>query len=117
MSGIASVLNSSPASGGAHGAFGGHRAPPGRDFGSILNSQLQPASQSTTGSASDVQLLQALSQASNLIGKTITYSKPGTDVTAKASCNRCASKRKDQSRGQREFHFARPRSKFKFLNL
>jgi hypothetical protein len=40
-------------------------------------------SSSGTAATGDAQLLQALSQGSNLIGKTVTYSKNGGEVTAK----------------------------------
>jgi hypothetical protein len=77
ISGISSF--SSPLRGtGSSAARGGANGP---SFEAILNSRLQ--SSSGTAATGDVQLLQALSQGSNLIGKTVSYSKNGGEVTAK----------------------------------
>lgn len=50
-------------------------------FGKILDAQMK--NPSAVSGATDIQLLQALSQGSNLIGKSVVYSKNGNDLTAK----------------------------------
>ncbi|MEI7688172.1 MAG: hypothetical protein WCL32_24470 [Planctomycetota bacterium] len=68
----------------SRGALGGSAS-----FGKILDAQLsQPNATAPSGAASgpsDVQLLQALSQGSNLIGKNVVYSKNGGDATARGT--------------------------------
>jgi len=61
-------------------------------FGKILDAQLgnqnssaAPGSVGASSGATDAQLLQALSQGSNLIGKNVVYSKNGGEATARGA--------------------------------